>query len=546
MDSLDRLLVIFDEGSSNALTIRLDKIYDNPCLFSFNEFQKVKLKLLSSKYKVIVECRKYRIKDNYYDSPSNQISLEPKVIYTISDYVNDIFYIPDRYNITISDGINTYDCYFYVNYNRQVSYNGMQLIISRLNDFIDGLAYDHLRLGNNDLTNDNLMPYKILKEQYHRIRITIFNITSNINTLSTIVVKDFIPKKQNIKSIRKEMTKPSQFVYNVKKVVAIDSELVILKGLFYRLLKILNDKYAYISNLYNSKRDRLALLIDRRKALCYDHSHDSINETKYLNSNIDDLKKLVPILNDYNNICIKTIKLITKFYHSDFMSNIELNYNYNFNYSNPNIIYFSNLIHNISSNLNTTLVPSDKQSQDLFELYAFILVKDVLLEKGYRFDSSLLNAFSFHPGSSFIFTKGEYKIEVLYDNYCNKYNKSSIDKVVSINSYNCNPDYIIKYYNNNILTKINIIEIKYRSLYKMIDYPSFNDIDNTINDYYQLAYKDTTSRLQRSIVDSVYIIYPDKEEHYFTKGFGNYVGLNIDCVFSDTILYKILNDIFDD
>lgn len=151
---------------------------------------------------------------------------------------------------------------------------------------------------------------------------------------------------------------------------------------------------------------------------------------------------------------------------------------------------------------------------------------------------------NFIANLTLFYIKDNIKISITYDYFCNSYQEKENNKVVNINSSHSKPDYIINIYRNDKILGIIILEAKYRRLTNMVS-DNYDVITEILDDYSQLAFRDSNGLLIRDVIKKVIVIYPDKNENITSKGInGLLLGINLELdLLASKALERIENEI---
>lgn len=188
---------------------------------------------------------------------------------------------------------------------------------------------------------------------------------------------------------------------------------------------------------------------------------------------------------------------------------------------------------------------TDKKSYTLFEIYGFILIQNILKELDFHLEDELKSdVFSFDSEIVMHYSNGKSFVNVYYDHFCDKYYSSNDNDVVSINSKNCKPDYIIVFFDeNHEFSDMIIIEMKYRRLIYMAPSNQTTETDDTITDYSQLAYCISKQDNNFEKPSKVIVLYPSMSEKIFERNLGEFVGINAQSNFEESKAYNRIKDI---
>ncbi len=570
----DKLIIRFLSRSTNSvLDINLNNIKKDKLLFTFNEYEDLSVELDSDIYSIKMECLSFLENDQYKATDDNMLYLKKGKEYIISKNNNfDIGYRPSQYHIIISDSIGECDCIFEVKYNNQVTIDGMNNIIENINNFINGLTIDFFKSQPinglfNTTSNDDFCIYEILYKYHSRLSLTCEKIISDLKmNISNKVVSGHYMQKQNLGSIRKNLVKSSDIVYSVKKVQnANNTNNIILKKYLTKILNVIEKyKMDLIPIISVKEAERLKILRElsfERENLNKKNAHfNQIIIENHIKSLETDSKiiekwknKLLEWSKAYDFACfsirklleiyeIKNLDVNNQIYYS---SDFNMNYDYKFIYD-LYILLSSNYISN-QKRQNIGLF-SNRKSYELFEIYGFIILQNVIKELEFQYNGQEKNTiFDFNSGKKFEYINEKKKIIIIYDYYCEKYTNALEETVVNINSKNCKPDYLVLFYEDNYLKNIVVVEMKYRSLKHLVDYEGGStETDITLEDYFQLGYLRQNGRRPESIVRNVMLLYPSQEEVCFERNFSNYIGLNSELHFNESEAYKTIKKIFYD
>lgn len=572
MDMQDKL-IIFHRFSGRKDEIILDKIKYEEIVFDFNEYEPISIKLESTKYEILIECVNYRCDGNYFIADNNILKLENEKVYDISanNAEEDLSYIPARYCLFIRNGNNERLTFFEVTRNRNLTENGLENIIEKLNTFINGLSIDFFRSKkiNNIIYEGDTSEYtifEILSINKSKIIMHVNNIISQfIQNIKNEYAQEWFEKKQNQYTLRKNSMKKIEYKnYNLKKSICNNSiENTLLKMYLIKIKKIIentnfnvkkireensiksyNIKKKLNENYNNLKNNRLSLF---DKNFIQNENKSLVQERKYY----DEWQKKLDTWHDsykasksYINKLINTeeLKIVNDLPKTLYSISFEMNSDY---------VFFKKLYielvkqYNNKHKKNAKSLFNDKKTFALFELYGFILIQNILKELGFKYIESEKDVFSFHSDSEFIYVNQNITVKVQYDHFCNSYyNKSAkIGDIISANSANCKPDYIISIYDeNDNLKKAVIVEMKYRYLKYLRDRNGRSETGKTLDDYRQLAIKIEEYPYYKNIIGDVMIIYPEVKEQCFIHNSSYYIGINSELDFDKSISYKTLKE----
>lgn len=570
----DKLIIKFlSRSTNNELELDLNTIKSDKILFSFNEYEDVSVELYSDIYSVKMECISCLIDDVYKSLDDNMLNLQNGKEYIISKNNSfDIGYRPSKYHILISDSIKEHDCIFEVVYNHQISSDGMGNIIESINKFINGLTIDFFKnqpINGLSTVSDNndFYIYEILYKYHSRLSLTCDKIIKDLKmNISNKVVAGAYMQKQNLASIRKNLIKQNSAIYNVKKIqMANNINNVILKKHLIKIEAIIEKcKLDLIPIIAAKDEEILSILNDinlEKRNLTKKNAHFNEmmieNHIKSLNSDLESItkwrNKLIEWSNAYVNVCFSIRRLLNVPEMKDLYVNNQISFSADFNL-NYDYKFVADLYNLLSSNMfgsqnrqNMGLF-SNKKSLEIFEIYGFIVLQNVVKELGFEYVGEEKNTiFDFSSGSEFVYSLNNKKIVIKYDYYCEKYTNAILGSVVNINSKNCKPDYIVLFYEDDILKNIVIAEMKYRNLKHLIEYDGGStETDITLEDYSQLGFLREKGKRPERVVKNVMLLYPSKDEVCFNRSFSDYIGLNPEIPFDSSKAYNSIKRIFKD
>lgn len=170
----------------------------------------------------------------------------------------------------------------------------------------------------------------------------------------------------------------------------------------------------------------------------------------------------------------------------------------------------------------------EKCTPKLFETYIYVLLLNILTEKGYTLMShniendDLVPVLS-NPGKVTL-EKDDSVIDIYYDTLLKKSDEIGEEGFVNINSDHDRPDFIIAYRNGDDIKAI-IIDAKWRPFSAIYDEIGDTDIIRQMKDYYNFAYKAKSKKvLERGVIEKVVAIFPNEKEDYHELAFGNAIA----------------------
>lgn len=469
-------LIVFHKFSKETKQYDIEKIKSGDIIFKFNEYEPISIKIVSEKYEIFIECVNYRMDNEYFIADNNLLKLENGKSYDISDNnINeDLSYIPAKYCVYIQENNDEKIAFFEVTKNKNLSEEGLDNIVEKLNKFINGLSIDFFKSKkiNNIIYEGDISDYAIfelLSVNKNKIIMHTNNIISKfIRNIQSEYVRGKVEKKQNQYTIKRNcIAKYNNNIYNIKKSISNNNiENTLLKMYLKKIRKLIEDidlnvqriqiensikldnvKIRINSNYETIKNSRLSVF---DKNFIKNENKSLIQERKYY----DEWKKK---LEDWNSSYKVSKNYITKLMNTEELVNVtaypEAMYSVSFEL-NKDYAFFKKLYielvkkYDNKHKKNEQSLFNDKKTFSLFELYGFILIQNILKELGFTYIEQEKNVFSFYSNSEFIYIKDNIKIKVQYDHFCHSYfnENAVVGEIVSVNSKNCKPDYIISIY----------------------------------------------------------------------------------------------------
>ena len=574
MDTLDSL-IIRHGFSGNEVLVDLNQAKEDGILFEFNEYEEIAICLNSQNCSVSLECLCYKINDEitYCD---NVLVLENNVTYTISAGAESdtVGYLPSRYriNITYADA-HQISSYFNVSYNYEVSHEGMEKVIGQIENFISGLSLDYFRQvpvshTSEQMTTEPFWIYEVLMNEQNKIIYYTNRIMNNFRlNIHSCILRESVPEKQNPATVRKNIQKNSQEMnryYNVKKVpTSYTDENIQLKRILNRLMMILKEIPSGLDRFYEQKIARSEFLENELNELRFKSEKKPSRFSKVMNDNYG--KVLNEEIRENENWCMKiagwktayvlAVRNISRMLHSEELEGVDIRLQRQVPpgfLNTPEYRYFMELMNKLNFNRTSVrgytgnFIFRKKKSYELFELYGFILIQNILNEVGFTLNNEEeRNIFQFGSESVMTFEKGENRVKVYYDHFCpRRYSSKAGDNdVVTVNSTHCKPDYILCFYDqDHEVRDMIILDMKYRRLKKMINITEEemipSDVDDILTDYSQLEIKGTR---KRPVLAGV--IYPSMKEEVVRRFDGLYIGIDVLKNFSESRGYHVLKSL---
>lgn len=287
-----------------------------------------------------------------------------------------------------------------------------------------------------------------------------------------------------------------------------------------KLLNFINNSLYNADNVYKAKKDyenQIKSRIDTIKEYNYTISNISqyCFKAKTYRGLIGYFKNetfLKDISNDFKGIVIS--------------NNIVRNQNYNAIYN----IYME-LKHMDTNKQNRNMFPN-KRTSKLFEIYSFILIKNIIEDIGFKWtkgwlknvDNILSCSGDLLPGEMVILEKDNYKIELIFDKEyrtSNSVSESTHSQLFATGSSR-RPDITVLLYKNNKFLRGLIAEIKCRKKNYIYMEEVNTNVMKQLEDYYSFKYYDGEKQqvdIKSEGITKVILIYPkQKGECKFMAG----------------------------
>ncbi|WP_042272823.1 hypothetical protein [Faecalimicrobium dakarense] len=191
-----------------------------------------------------------------------------------------------------------------------------------------------------------------------------------------------------------------------------------------------------------------------------------------------------------------------------------------------------------------------KKTSKLFEIYSFLIIKDIFEELGFNWSDGWLRArdikdvfnASLESGDCIILTKLDYSVVITYDKYLNTPSEVSNSEdsqiVASQVSSNRRPDILISLYKGEELRGCEVVEVKYRKKSYIYNNKGIDtDVCKQLIAYTQLEYYDANIKKVSRIkpVYKVLTIFPKQDDE------GVFAHKNYDILFVPIMPEEELN-----
>lgn len=528
-------------------------VYLGSNCFEFNEYQKVTVELISDSLEDYLEIESYDKEDMVKLNVDDEHELSPG-----GD--SDIGLVPGNYQFKLYSNGVIYNGIYNVT---PCNMNSIELV--NMKKFMEkvcaGITYN-LYLERNgyekndiDINSLNLEAYKFLRGNHKQIINSLNYIIKNpIEDIKSEYKLSQYSKRVDNKSLRwknkqngKENLR-SEFFKEKRIIITKDTcENRVIKYIIEKLLILINSfQHQYelyfgnisfkleelsnrikemeseldkIKSLGNVKRRKGELKRDIDGLKCDLQNYQE--KARKVKKELQEISLISTSIRRYlddtwlNNILIRNIK---------FKSTTKLvkRHDYNYLYN----IYLNIFKGKSDKKFKQTL--SNKKTSLLYELYIFILVKNIFEELGFKWISGWLKSHldvyncDLESGEFIVLEKENYRIEVIYDKFISRVRDikgKNISEVVS-NRERRRPDILINLYLDNKFVKSAVIEVKYRKKGYIYNSNVETDVMNQLIAYREFDYYDANSQnnkvsMQR-VVEKIIAVYPsDKEEDYY-------------------------------
>lgn len=518
-------------------------------IFSFNEYYRVEITFLSNNPSDIleVECYLDDEEKSILDTKSEEYIkvLKPgdsEIIFPGGD-IDDML-VPGKYSLKIRRDNIEYEGLYTIE-PANTTWNELMNMKSYIENAVKGLSYNiymEKRVGlksQKDIENSMFDKYSYLNDSKDILISNLkFIINNPIINIEKVYKQCKYSKRPSNKSLRWMIKKGYNYnidnqsrFYEKRSRLSIDvlenkilknilEEIhIIIKELISAYNIIIDDMITKVENIehekyikenkrnsYNSKKNIDSKLIANLNGEIFGLGKDINNikkECEKIKLYICNLQKLKSNINR----CLREswINEIDNAKHLNVTNNLVKN-----NYYNQIYKIYGNLKGNTKVGFEIKSFPSHKTSK-LYEIYNFLLVKDILEEFGFEWTLGWLKEqqnktyFEGNLNSSdyIIMELNEYKAKVIYDK---KLRRTSELRSIGIeesqvsaqnDKTNIRPDILIEFYkNDNFICGI-VVELKCKKIYYMYD-----DLENTttgtqIESYYNMDYYDGKSKKVR-------------------------------------------------
>ncbi|BBK77829.1 hypothetical protein [Clostridium butyricum] len=540
----DEYVKFFNDNSS----------YLGDACFEFNEYQRISIELISDNNNDYIEIESYDKEEMLRINTSEN----EKIISPGGD--SDVGLVPGNYQLKLYSNEKVYTGMYKVT-PCNIDNEELTNMKSFMEQICEGITYN-LYLERNgyeknelDIMTLNLESYKYLKNNYRNIMNSINSILKNpIEKIKSEYRLSKFSKKVDDKSLRwncshKDRQNAGNKCFKEKRILITDDnyENIAVKFIIEKLYKLSTVFEQQYEVYWHSIRKNVSIIQDkivtmqnelenikflgnvkrRKSELNIDISGQNAELKKYN----EKLKKIEKEIHDislisanfrrymdntwFKNISTKNIRFRTT-------TKLLKRYDYNYLYK----IYIDIFRGNNKKKFKQTL--SIKKTSVLYELYIFIIVKQVFEDMGFKWTRGWLKSqkdiytCDLESGEAITLEKGKYKIEIIYDKFINRVRDvkgKNVCEVVS-NRERRRPDILINLYINHEFVKSTVVEVKYRKKSYIYNHNIETDVMNQLIAYRELDYYDANSKnnkvsLQR-VVEKIIAVFPsNKENDYY-------------------------------
>ncbi len=507
MDTADKLVYIINK--ENPKIIDLSRKSEG-ILFSFEETGFLFLRSeCETGSRISVECNGYFLPDKGKTETDGLFEIENHVDYQFSG--GDLYYLPGQYRILYCTSKGTKEFFFTVRRKKELTEDGYNNIIQRIENLLHGLVFDLKRKGNSQSVTESLFALQdTLEKNYISFRNELSYLLLHLDSdLKNSYVRSDSIGKMDYKSVRMNLTHPSYRNKPISK----------KKDVTYDIIENQNIK----KEIQDMKNQLLLILISikvKRNAILIETSveEETSNSKKMVKEKMrQDKTEADSFLKKTEEICQKYFSLCGQFLNHPIMRQVK---------DIPMRKGYSRREAELKKRIDELLDSSKtayqyKSSQQVFEYYGFYFIHSALMESGYHLLSEL-DFTSFRENDTCIYYESEDKVAtVYYGPYCENYLKTlGKDITVSVNSKHKSPDFILRLYDRksgNFLFE-NVLEVKYIPFWKVQAVKEKQeDIIDTASDYLQFGYLSENRELFLGVIHKVFVLFVSKTEQIVDK-----------------------------
>lgn len=498
---------------------RFYELYSENTIFEFKEYDKFEMKFICNDENVFMKIESYynqsinQVNDdsNKYDVDNNMVVIKPGETIELSPggYSENIL-VPGNYSIQIYRDKECFNGFFCVS-PHSLSWNAITNIKQYLEEKVKGLSYNIYmqKKANKEIeeyAHKDIEAYKYLYSIQDELLNLINRVTNNpiLDIKKKYIAKEY-SRKQDTKSQRWLLKKGTRYssssnigtyklYYEKHSYSSNDTvENIILKRMLNYMQSILieaeSEYMKILKSIQKHTRELEVTLIEKINLYEQASKLPNTNEVnrirkKQINGleneiksykekeslsrgNFDNIYRLKGNLNYYiNETWIKDIEL--KYNTPDVTTRILKNYNYNEIY----LIYRNLMSSNCDGSFDVSF--PNKQTYKLFEIYSFLITKDIFEELGFVWTEGWLKSVEIGElfngdlvsGDSIIMVKDNYKLIIAYDIYIGTPEELRNVKLsqpsTKTDNHHRKPDILISLYKGTKLLGCEVIEVKYR------------------------------------------------------------------------------------
>lgn len=530
-------------------------------VFVFNEYDIVELEFFSNnpQDELCIEC--YCEENEENDDIKKLKSGEKAFISPGGD--RDNMLVPGRYDVNLIRGNDAYYGFYFIK-SSNTTWDSLIYMRNYIEDYVRGLSYDIYSRQNNKsnyISNvDQIFINKYIyldKKKYvlmSSLDSIIKNPITNIKKTYSYTHRSKRPTNKSQRWINKKGYKFNQNIYQpeifyekkgieYKNITENKFLKNIVQEIYNIILKLLDEfkiEYEYVNKRINNYKVRTEKSrirkqnADREKYISKKTIYSIDGDLNISKNELDKWNLELKQIKEYIDNISKIKNSISFYLNESWLLNIEND----LNYIAPSKIIknkYYNQVYEIYKYLsgcnkdgqNKVSFPYKKTSK-LFEIYNFLLIKDIFEDMGFIWTEGWLkeksNIVSFNGDLKsedyIVLEYKNYKAKIVYDKIIerskiltsNKSTKSQIS--AKQNLKNIRPDIIIEFYKDDDFLEAIIVEVKYRKLKYIHNDVENTEVDEQLESYRELEYYDSNLKAIRSRmmpIAKVIAVYPDQK-----------------------------------
>ena len=512
MDSQDKIILkITKFDKIDKIEINISSI-KNKLLFTIGEYDDALITNLSNNYDIYIE--------NIDEGGSIKISNGESKCINSSDHP----YPPMIYQIKIVNK-NTKSvrvCSYHISHSYTTTESQYQNMILAIKDYDEYLLYDpevkylnSKRIYNASYRNFYSLIESIIKNESIIIKNLISIYNNPILIDKKVVVKSNILGKQSTRSIRKNMSSYKEdIIYSSKLVQVADSQLnkyllymlTFSKRVIVELVNKCNKEIIKVKNRLNLIINKTSSYKRGEHATYQIESHDK--KLERLNCFLNSSRKVMDRINDVINCSYfvtveqSPIRDNSIVYYPSYLS-VE---------RNLFLTLFNNFSFSFSSDYDSILASSLKQTSKLFEAYCLLVLDTTINDLGFE---SINDEIDYdHIVKRFI--KDDYEIDLMYEIDAKDVSVVEKGEVYYLfnNARHITPDFYLILKHKGIPIKFIIFDAKCRKAKYVNKDIVEGKYENTIREYLSLRYSSDDNPFSNpKIVDSLWLLLPSDENN---------------------------------